>query len=90
MDVFLLNDAGAEARKVFDDAQRLLNFLIDSRGLQGRGLVGFWPAQSANDDIQVYANDVAPHRDTEPIATFYGLRQQVRRTNTFYLQACET
>ncbi|XP_064870938.1 methionine synthase-like, partial [Oncorhynchus nerka] len=64
-----------EARRVFDDAQRLLNRLIDNKGLWGRGLVGFWPAQSVGDDIQVYEHDVTP-RSTTPLATFYGLRQQ--------------
>ena len=61
---------------MFDDAQRLLNRLIDNKGLWGRGLVGFWPAQSVGDDIQVYEHDVTP-RSTTPLATFYGLRQQV-------------
>lgn len=63
---------GEEARRVYDDALKLLNRLIDSGGLQGRGLVGFWPAQSSGDDIHLYSDDV-----THSVATFYGLRQQV-------------
>lgn len=62
---------------MFDDAQRLLNRLIDSRGLQGQGLVGFWPAQSVGDDIHVYASD-ATTLCSQPVAKFHGLRQQVR------------
>lgn len=69
---------GLEAQRVFDDAQRLLHQIIDNCNLKGRGLVGFWRAQSDGDDINVYKEDVTVHRDTEPIATFYGLRQQVR------------
>lgn len=61
---------------MFDDAQKLLNELIDSQSLQARGLVGFWPAQSVGDDIHVYAQDTVP-RSMQPVAKFHGLRQQV-------------
>lgn len=67
-----------EAQKVFNDAQRLLNQMIDNSSLKGQGLVGFWHAQSEGDDINVYKHDVTVHKDTKPIATFHGLRQQVR------------
>ncbi|KAI3365357.1 hypothetical protein L3Q82_010443, partial [Scortum barcoo] len=75
----IFNDktVGLEARRVYDDAQRLLNQMIDSNSLKGRGLVGFWRAQSNCDDINVYKDDVTVDRDTKPIATFHGLRQQV-------------
>ncbi|XP_044035134.1 methionine synthase isoform X3 [Siniperca chuatsi] len=76
--IFNDNTVGSEARRVFDDAQQLLNQMISSCSLQGQGLVGFWRAQSDRDDINVYKDDVTVHRDTKPIATFHGLRQQVR------------
>ncbi|XP_071250823.1 methionine synthase isoform X1 [Salvelinus alpinus] len=76
--IFKDKTVGEEARRVFDDAQRLLNRLIDNKGLCGRGLVGFWPAQSVGDDIQVYDHDVTP-RSATPLATFYGLRQQAEK-----------
>uniref|UniRef100_A0AAQ5XXV2 Methionine synthase n=1 Tax=Amphiprion ocellaris TaxID=80972 RepID=A0AAQ5XXV2_AMPOC len=77
----IFNDktVGSEARRVFDDAQRLLNQIFDSSSLKGRGLVGFWRAQSAGDDIKVYKDDVTVCRDTKPIATFHGLRQQAEK-----------
>ncbi|KAK5851364.1 hypothetical protein PBY51_002166 [Eleginops maclovinus] len=77
----IFNDktVGSEARRVFDDAQRLLHQMIHSGSLEGRGLVGFWPAQSDGDDIRVYREDAAAHRDAEPIAKFYGLRQQLEK-----------
>lgn len=56
--------------------------MIDNCSLKGRGLVGFWRAQSDGDDINVYKDDVGVQRDTEPIATFHGLRQQVRVINS--------
>ncbi|TMS21988.1 Methionine synthase [Larimichthys crocea] len=80
----IFNDktVGSEARRVFDDAQRLLNQMIDNCSLKGRGLVGFWRAQSDGDDINVYKDDVGVQRDTEPIATFHGLRQQVEKDSS--------
>ncbi|KAI4903608.1 hypothetical protein NFI96_030500 [Prochilodus magdalenae] len=73
--IFKDKTVGEEAKRVYDDAQMLLNKLIDSKGLQARGLVGFWPAQSHGDDILVFADDTTP-TSSNPIATFYGLRQQ--------------
>uniref|UniRef100_A0A672LXG4 Methionine synthase n=1 Tax=Sinocyclocheilus grahami TaxID=75366 RepID=A0A672LXG4_SINGR len=76
----IFNDktVGGEARRVHDEALKLLNRLIDSRGLQARGLVGFWAAQSDGDDIHLYADDVTTQTAT-PVATFYGLRQQAEK-----------
>uniref|UniRef100_A0A8C2DNT4 Methionine synthase n=1 Tax=Cyprinus carpio TaxID=7962 RepID=A0A8C2DNT4_CYPCA len=76
----IFNDktVGEEARRVHDEALKLLNRLIDSRGLQARGLVGFWAAQSDGDDIHLYADDVTA-QNTTPVATFYGLRQQAEK-----------
>ncbi|XP_023686661.2 methionine synthase [Paramormyrops kingsleyae] len=76
--IFKDKTVGEEARKVFDDAQKLLNELIDSQSLQARGLVGFWPAQSVGDDIHVYAQDTVP-RSMQPAAKFHGLRQQAEK-----------
>ncbi|KAM5145176.1 methionine synthase isoform 2-T2 [Callospermophilus lateralis] len=76
----IFNDktVGEEARKVYDDAQSMLNALIGQRKLQARGVVGFWPAQSVQDDIHLYAEGVVPQA-AEPIATFHGLRQQAEK-----------
>ncbi|XP_051523828.1 methionine synthase isoform X2 [Myxocyprinus asiaticus] len=76
--IFKDKTVGEEARRVHDDALKLLNRLIDSRGLQARGLVGFWPAQSDGDDIHLYSDDVTS-RTATPVGTFYGLRQQAEK-----------
>lgn len=68
---------GQEARRLYDDAQNMLSALIAEKKLQARGVVGFWPAQSVQDDIRLYPPGSEP-RAAQPIATFYGLRQQVR------------
>lgn len=79
----IFNDktVGKEARKVYDDAQNMLNILISQKKLQARGVVGFWPAQSVQDDIHLYAEGVVPQA-SEPIATFYGLRQQAEKDSS--------
>lgn len=77
----IFNDktVGVEARRVYDDAVGLLNRLINSKGLEARGVVGFWPAQSHGDDILLFTdNDVTP-TSSNPVATFYGLRQQAEK-----------
>lgn len=76
----IFNDktVGEEAKRVYDDAQNMLKALISQKKLQARGVVGFWPAQSVQDDICLYAEDAEP-QSAEPIATFYGLRQQAEK-----------
>lgn len=73
-----MSSAGSEAKQVFEDAQQLLKTIISDGSLKGQGVVGFWHAQSNGDDINVYKEDVSSFRNAEPIATFHGLRQQVR------------
>ena len=66
---------GTEARKLFDDARRLLDRIIADRLLTARGVYGFWPAASQGDDIIVYADDA---RSAER-CRFHALRQQWER-----------
>ncbi len=57
------------ARELFDDAQRLLERIVDERLLVARGVFGFWPASSEGDDIVVGSDNGADMR-------FCLLRQQ--------------
>ncbi|CAJ0940173.1 unnamed protein product [Ranitomeya imitator] len=76
----IFNDktVGEEAKKVYDDAQKLLEVLIRQKKIQARGIVGIWPAQSVQDDILLYSEEQDPH-SSAPVATFYGLRQQAEK-----------
>src|SRR5207249_3329795 len=47
---------GEQARKVFDDAQALLDEIIREQSLEARGVYGFFPANAAGDDVEVYAD----------------------------------
>jgi len=46
---------GSEARKLFDDANRLLKRIIADKALSANAVYGFWPANSCGDDIVVFA-----------------------------------
>lgn len=64
---------GAEAVRVYSDGQRMLKRLIEGRWLTASAVMGFWPANTVNDDdIQLYADESR----TQPVLTWYGLRQQ--------------
>jgi 5-methyltetrahydrofolate--homocysteine methyltransferase len=66
---------GAAARSLYADARELLAGIIDGRLITARAVVGFWPANSVGDDIELYA-DV--DRRQNP-AVLHTLRQQLRR-----------
>jgi len=74
--------SGAEALRVFDDAKNLLRRISEENLFQMNGIVGFYPANSVQDDIYVYEEDVFP-RPNQPTAVLYGLRQQVCVTVIF-------
>jgi len=64
---------GGEAKRVFEDAEKMLDELIANGDLEARGIVGFYPANSQGDDIVLWA----PGNKEIPVATLHGLRQQV-------------
>ena len=66
---------GVEARKLYDDARRLLDDIVRNRRFRARGVLGFWTANRIGEDIQLYSDPEA----TVPLATFHGLRQQMKK-----------
>ena len=68
-------ERGIEAQKLFDDAQEMLNKIIDEKWLKAKAVIGFYPANSCGDDIALYENE-----DRNIIKTkFHTLRQQTRK-----------
>jgi 5-methyltetrahydrofolate--homocysteine methyltransferase len=67
---------GEQARKVFADAQAMLQKIIDGRWLTAHAVVGLYPANSVrDDDIEFYTDD-----SRQQVAmTWYGLRQQAEK-----------
>ncbi|AQA04928.1 methionine synthase [Mycobacterium sp. MS1601] len=64
--------SGEAARKLYDDAQEMLDTLIKEKWLTASGVIGFFPANAVGDDIEVYTDDTR----TEVRTTLYNLRQQ--------------
>ena len=66
---------GVEAKKVFADAQALLDKLIKGQWLQADGVVAFYPANAIGDDIVFYSDEARNH----PVFAWHNLRQQSER-----------
>ena len=67
---------GEAARALFDDAQVMLDQIIDGKWLTANGVVGFWPANSVGaDDIELYTGDDRKSR----LTLLHSLRQQMAR-----------
>ena len=64
--------SGETARKLYDDAQGMLDTMIKEKWLTANGVIGFFPANALNDDIAVYTDETR----TEVMATLHNLRQQ--------------
>ncbi|NCD69238.1 methionine synthase [Mucilaginibacter agri] len=70
----IFNDpyVGVEAKKLYDDAQVLLERIIKEKLLQANGVIGFWPANSVGDDIELYTDETR----TQLLSKIHTLRQQ--------------
>jgi 5-methyltetrahydrofolate--homocysteine methyltransferase len=67
---------GTEAVRVYADAKRMLNRLIEGRWLTASGVMGLYPANSVGDDIEIYTDESR----SEVAMTWHGLRQQTEKT----------
>ncbi len=66
---------GTEARKLFDDAQKMLDEMASKKMIIVRGAVGFYPCNSNGDDIEVYSDE----KRSKTLATFRFLRNQQKK-----------
>ena len=67
---------GTEATKLYRDAQAMLEKIVEEKWLTARAVIGFWPANSVMDDIELYRNP----GDKEAFMTLHHLRQQLDRS----------
>ncbi len=72
------NVVGEEARRLFDDARKLLDEIVEKKLLTAKAVFGFWPAVSDGDDIVVLSEGDDP-RDRVELCRFPSLRQQWER-----------
>ena len=64
--------SGEAARKLYDDAQQMLDTLIKEKWLTANGVIGFFPANAVGDDVEVYTDETR----SEVLTTLHNLRQQ--------------
>jgi 5-methyltetrahydrofolate--homocysteine methyltransferase len=62
---------GDEAKKLFEDAQVLLNKIVEEKLLTAKAVIGFWPANTVGDDIKLKADGQT--------VTIHTLRQQAEK-----------
>ena len=69
--------AGEAASQLFDDAKEMFNKVINEKLLKANAVVGIFPANSVNEDIEIY------DKNSELIITLNHLRQQLdKKGNT--------
>ena len=70
---------GAEATKLFADAQAMLDKLEQDGTLSCAGVIGLFPANSVGDDVEIYADESR----CEVVQTLRFLRQQTEKKDGF-------
>ena len=68
---------GEQARKLFEDAQKLLKKIVDEKLLTARAVYGFFPANRADEDVEVYSDESRKNLKT----TLHFLRQQAAKAD---------
>jgi 5-methyltetrahydrofolate--homocysteine methyltransferase len=73
----LLDDpvVGEEARKLYADAQAMLDSIVTEKWVEARAVVGLFPANRTSDDIAIYADE----QRERPLMTLHNLRQQMAK-----------
>lgn len=67
---------GTEAKKLFDDAQKMLDTLVAGKQLSANGVLAFFPAKrTETDDVKLFSQEGAEL----PFATLHFLRQQNKK-----------
>jgi 5-methyltetrahydrofolate--homocysteine methyltransferase len=73
--IFDDKERGAEAKKLFADAQSMLKKIIDEKWLQANAVIGIFPAHTVNhDDVEVLSEDGKNVK-----CTFHTIRQQTKK-----------
>ena len=68
-------EVGPRAKELYDEAQELLCLIVEQKLVTARAVIGFYPANSVGDDIEVYAD-----RSRAGVLTvLHTLRQQTDR-----------
>ncbi|MFC1553249.1 methionine synthase [candidate division KSB1 bacterium] len=70
--IFEKPGVGEEAKKLFDDANRMIDLISKEKSVKANGVFGIFPSNSIGDDIEIYDKD----NRTNVISKLHTLRQQ--------------
>jgi len=73
--VFEHPERGEEAKKLFADGQEMLQKIISEKMLSANAIIGFYPANSIGDSIELYKEE----NRNEQLEVFHHLRQQTEK-----------
>ena len=77
--IFEHEEVGEEAKRLFKDANELLDRVEKEKLLEARGMCAMFPANSVGDDIEVYTDESR----TEVLKVLHNLRQQTEKPKGF-------
>lgn len=73
--IFEDKEVGEEAKKLFDDANAMLDDIIKNKKLTAKAVCGLFPANAVGDSVEIYKDESR----SEVLKTFHMLRQQTEK-----------
>ncbi|MAO64910.1 MAG: methionine synthase [Balneola sp.] len=74
-DILEDEEVGEQAQSLFDDAQKLLDEIVEGDLLKAKAVIGFYPAVADGEDVQLFEDEDLSKENTE----FHFLRQQTKK-----------
>ncbi len=69
---------GVAASELWKDANKMLNDIIKKKLITPKAVIGFWPANSVDEDIEIYSDNNRKKVKNK----FYFLRQQMKKSSS--------
>lgn len=73
--IFHNTTIGAEAKKLYEDAQSMLDLIVKDKWITLRGVIGLFPANADGEDVVIYD----PKNPAEELGRIYNLREQKKK-----------
>ncbi len=73
--VFEHKKYGKQAKELFSDANKMLQYIVDDKMLTVKAVFGLFPANAIGDDIEIYTDD----NRSDSLGIIHNLRQQVEK-----------
>ncbi|MFV0265714.1 MAG: methionine synthase [Draconibacterium sp.] len=74
-DIFTDEKQGEEAKKLYQEANEMLDEIIEKKMLQANAAFGIWPANADGDDVVLFEDETC----SKEIGRFYHIRQQEKK-----------